>query len=96
MTVEIYIPKKMSDHLETGRIIRWLVREGEKVKRGQVLFEIERDNAVGGVEAPADGYAQVYPEAWLVAQAVLEQKTPDFRHCSKATGVGRVSDWESM
>ena len=69
MTVEIYIPKKMSDHLETDRIIRWLVKEGDMVKRGQVLFEVERDNAVCGVEAPAEGYAQVYPEAWRRIQA---------------------------
>jgi pyruvate dehydrogenase E2 component (dihydrolipoamide acetyltransferase) len=54
MTAEVYIPK-MSDHMETGKIIRWLVKEGEMVRRGQVLFEIETDKAVGEVEAPADG-----------------------------------------
>jgi pyruvate dehydrogenase E2 component (dihydrolipoamide acetyltransferase) len=57
MSVEVYIPK-MSDHMETGRIIRWLVKEGETVQRGQVLFEIETDKAVGEVEAPAAGVLQ--------------------------------------
>jgi pyruvate dehydrogenase E2 component (dihydrolipoamide acetyltransferase) len=57
MAVEVYLPK-MSDHMQAGKIIRWLVKEGELVKRGQVLFEIETDKAVGEVEAPADGTLQ--------------------------------------
>lgn len=54
MAHEIYIPK-MSDHMETGRVVRWLVKEGEAVKRGQILLEIETDKAVGEIEAPGDG-----------------------------------------
>lgn len=54
MAAEIYLPK-MSDHMEEGTIIRWLVKEGETVARGQVLLEIETDKAIGEIEAPADG-----------------------------------------
>jgi pyruvate dehydrogenase E2 component (dihydrolipoamide acetyltransferase) len=54
MPIEIYLPK-MSDHMESGTITRWLVKAGEPVRRGQVLLEIETDKAVGEIEAPADG-----------------------------------------
>lgn len=54
MASEIYLPK-MSDHMEQGTILRWLVKEGEAVQRGQVLAEIETDKATGEIEAPADG-----------------------------------------
>jgi pyruvate dehydrogenase E2 component (dihydrolipoamide acetyltransferase) len=54
MAVEVYIPK-MSDHMESGTILRWLVEEGQAVQSGQVLFELETDKAVGEVTAPATG-----------------------------------------
>ncbi len=54
MPTEIYIPK-MSDHMERGTIIRWLVKDGERVQKGQVLLEMETDKAVGEIEAPDTG-----------------------------------------
>jgi pyruvate/2-oxoglutarate dehydrogenase complex dihydrolipoamide acyltransferase (E2) component len=54
MPVEVYIPK-MSDHMERGTILRWLVREGEPVEKGQILLEVETDKAVGEIEAPDSG-----------------------------------------
>lgn len=54
MVHEIYMPK-MSDHMETGHIVRWLVKEGDVVQRGQIVLELETDKAVGEIEAPADG-----------------------------------------
>ncbi len=54
MPVEIYLPK-MSDHMESGRIIRWLSKEGETVEQGQPIVEIETDKASGELEAPASG-----------------------------------------
>lgn len=38
-----------------SRIVRWNVQEGETVNRGDVLFEIETDKAVMGVESYAKG-----------------------------------------
>jgi pyruvate dehydrogenase E2 component (dihydrolipoamide acetyltransferase) len=46
---------KMSDHMEEGKLIRWLVAEGTQVAVRQPILEIETDKAVGEVEAPADG-----------------------------------------
>ncbi len=54
MAVEIFI-HKMSDHMETAKIIRWLVQEGEHVEEHQVLMEVETDKAVAELESPASG-----------------------------------------
>jgi pyruvate dehydrogenase E2 component (dihydrolipoamide acetyltransferase) len=40
---------------ETGLIVRWLKAEGEAVKKGESLLEIETDKATVEIEAPADG-----------------------------------------
>ncbi len=57
MALEVYLPK-MSDHMETGRIVRWCFKEGDAVERGQILLELETDKAVGEVEAPGSGILQ--------------------------------------
>ena len=40
---------------DTGKIVSWLKAEGEKVRAGEMLLEIETDKAVAEIEAPADG-----------------------------------------
>ncbi|WP_376796584.1 2-oxo acid dehydrogenase subunit E2 [Thermogemmatispora sp.] len=40
---------------ETGKVLRWLKREGEPVKQGEPLAEIETDKATVELEAPATG-----------------------------------------
>src|SRR5712671_3296138 len=40
---------------ETGRLIAWRKKEGDRVTKGEPLIEIETDKAVMEVEAPADG-----------------------------------------
>jgi pyruvate dehydrogenase E2 component (dihydrolipoamide acetyltransferase) len=40
---------------ETGKLIAWRKKEGERVSKGEPLLEIETDKAVVEVEAPADG-----------------------------------------
>jgi len=40
---------------ETGKLIAWLKREGDRVTKGEPLLEIETDKAVMEVEAPSDG-----------------------------------------
>jgi pyruvate dehydrogenase E2 component (dihydrolipoamide acetyltransferase) len=39
----------------TGKLIRWLKREGEQVTKGEPLMEVETDKATVEVEAPATG-----------------------------------------
>jgi pyruvate dehydrogenase E2 component (dihydrolipoamide acetyltransferase) len=40
---------------ETGKLLAWRKREGERVSKGEPLLEIETDKAVVEVEAPGDG-----------------------------------------
>jgi pyruvate dehydrogenase E2 component (dihydrolipoamide acetyltransferase) len=54
MPVEVFMPK-MSDHMEVGEVIRWLVKEGEQVQQGQVIMEVMTDKVVADLEAPASG-----------------------------------------
>ena len=57
MAVEFFMPK-MSDHMESGRILHWFFKEGDAVELGQPLLEIETDKATGELEAPASGTLQ--------------------------------------
>ena len=40
---------------ETGKLVSWKKKEGEKVAKGDMLLEVETDKAVVEVEAQADG-----------------------------------------
>lgn len=44
MAIELTMPK-LSDTMEEGKIIKWLVKEGDSVASGDVLAEIETDKA---------------------------------------------------
>jgi dihydrolipoamide dehydrogenase len=54
MAVEVFMPK-MSDHMENGEIIRWLVKEGDPVEEQQIIMELMTDKVVAELEAPASG-----------------------------------------
>jgi len=41
---------------ETGKFLAWRKKEGEAVKKGEPLLEIETDKAVVEIEAPGDGF----------------------------------------
>ncbi len=40
---------------ETGKLVSWLKKDGEQVKKGEMLLEVETDKAVVEIEAQADG-----------------------------------------
>jgi pyruvate dehydrogenase E2 component (dihydrolipoamide acetyltransferase) len=40
---------------ETGKLVSWMKKEGEPVKKGEMLLEVETDKAVVEVEAQGDG-----------------------------------------
>src|SRR3954467_2963416 len=46
---------RLSDSMEEGTILKWLVEEGGEVKRGAPLVEIETDKANMTYEADTDG-----------------------------------------
>jgi len=55
---EVVMPR-LSDTMEEGTILRWLVRDGEPVRRGQELVEIETDKATMTYESDLDGVIEI-------------------------------------
>lgn len=54
MATEVILPKVDMD-MATGKISKWFFGEGDAVKEGDVLFEIETDKAAMEIDAPASG-----------------------------------------
>ena len=54
MPKEILMPA-LAAGMEEGHLVRWLKKEGEAVKRGDLLAEIETDKAVMEMEAEDEG-----------------------------------------
>src|SRR6516165_12640427 len=54
MAVSVVMPA-LEMAQETGKLLAWLKKEGEPVKKGEPLLEIETDKVTVEVEAPADG-----------------------------------------
>src|ERR687885_2654798 len=54
MATDVTMPR-LSDSMEEGTILKWLVDEGGEVKRGEPLVEIETDKANMTYEADTSG-----------------------------------------
>lgn len=54
MPLEVILPRVDMD-MATGKISKWHVKDGEKVAKGALLFEIETDKAAMEIDSPADG-----------------------------------------
>jgi pyruvate dehydrogenase E2 component (dihydrolipoamide acetyltransferase) len=54
MAVSVVMPA-LEMAQETGKLVSWLKQEGEPVRKGEMLLEVETDKAVVEVEAAADG-----------------------------------------
>jgi pyruvate dehydrogenase E2 component (dihydrolipoamide acetyltransferase) len=67
MPINILMPA-LSPTMEKGNLARWLKKEGDKVKSGDVLAEIETDKATMEVEAIDDG---------ILAKIVVPDGTAD-------------------
>lgn len=52
---EIFMMPKLGMDMEVGLIGRWLKAEGDTVKKGEILAEIETDKALVEVESTCDG-----------------------------------------
>jgi pyruvate dehydrogenase E2 component (dihydrolipoamide acetyltransferase) len=51
---EVILPR-LGQGMESGTIVRWLKSEGEAVKKGEPLFELDTDKVTQEVEAEASG-----------------------------------------
>ena len=57
MSVEILMPA-LSPTMTEGNLTKWLVKEGQQVKAGDVIAEIETDKATMEVEAVDEGFIE--------------------------------------
>jgi pyruvate dehydrogenase E2 component (dihydrolipoamide acetyltransferase) len=67
MPINILMPA-LSPTMEKGNLAKWLKKEGDKVKSGDVIAEIETDKATMEVEAVDEG---------TLARIVVPEGTPD-------------------
>ena len=54
MTATVTMPA-LSPTMTEGKLAKWLVKEGDEIRSGDVIAEIETDKAVMEVEALDDG-----------------------------------------
>src|SRR5262249_41653599 len=54
MTTEILMPQ-LSPTMEAGKLAKWHVKEGDEVRSGDIIAEIETDKATMEVEAVDEG-----------------------------------------
>jgi len=54
MAIEVVLPM-LGITVEKGRILKWHKKEGERVLKGEILFEVETEKVVTEVESPATG-----------------------------------------
>src|SRR5689334_24055558 len=67
MATEIKLPR-LGQGMESGTIVKWLKAEGDKVKKGEPLYELDTDKVTQEVEAEASGV--------LLKIAVAEGEVP--------------------
>ena len=58
---EVNMPK-LSDTMEEGTVLEWKRQDGDSIKKGEVLAEIESDKASFEIEADADGVLSIVVE----------------------------------
>ena len=67
MATEIKLPR-LGQGMESGTIVKWLKSEGERVEKGEPLYELDTDKVTQEVEADASGV--------LLKIAVAEGEVP--------------------
>src|SRR5919204_1067088 len=54
MATEIKLPR-LGQGMESGTIVKWLKSEGDRVEKGEPLYELDTDKVTQEVEAEASG-----------------------------------------
>jgi len=93
MAVSVVMPA-LEMAQETGKVVSWLKQEGEPVRKGEILLEVETDKAVVEVEAAGDGIlaavtataGDVVPVGRTIAWLVQPGETPPTASSDLATG----------
>ena len=45
----------LSPTMKTGKVVNWVKNEGDKIAKGDIIFEVETDKALLEIESPAAG-----------------------------------------
>jgi pyruvate/2-oxoglutarate dehydrogenase complex dihydrolipoamide acyltransferase (E2) component len=61
MTTKVVLPK-LGMAMSEGLLSEWLVKDGEQVEEGQVIYSIENDKSIQEIEAPATGTIKLIAE----------------------------------
>ena len=57
MARDIKLPQ-LGQTMEEGTVVSVLIKEGDEIRKGDVIFEIETDKATLEMESPAEGYVK--------------------------------------
>jgi pyruvate dehydrogenase E2 component (dihydrolipoyllysine-residue acetyltransferase) len=98
MAVSVVMPA-LEMAQESGKLVSWLKREGEEVRKGEMLLEVETDKAVVEVEAASDGIlagitahpGDVIPVGHTIAWLVQPGESPPVSNPAHAVS-GRRTD----
>ena len=55
MDKKIFEMPKLTEDMEAGRIVAWLIEPGESFKKGQDIIEVETDKVISVLQAVEDG-----------------------------------------
>jgi pyruvate dehydrogenase E2 component (dihydrolipoamide acetyltransferase) len=83
MATEIKLPR-LGQGMESGTIVKWLKSEGERVEKGEPLYELDTDKVTQEVEADASGV--------LLKIAVQEGEVPVGRTVAVIGEEGETAD----
>ena len=91
---EVIRMPKMSDTMEEGVIAAWLVKEGDSIKSGDILAEVETDKATMELESYEDGvllYIGVKEQEAVPVDgviAIIGEKGEDYKALLESNGAG--------
>lgn len=99
MAVSVVMPA-LEMAQETGKLVRWLKNEGQRVSKGDMLIEVETDKAVVEIEAQADGLlggivakeGDVVPVGQTIAWLLQEGERPPVSSQTEPAQTGRRMD----
>lgn len=57
--VEVKLPQ-LAETMEEGTIVKYLVKLGDEVKKGDCIYELETDKAAMEIESPAAGFVKAF------------------------------------
>src|SRR3982751_1611307 len=96
MPAEITMPQ-LSDTMTEGTVVKWLKKEGDKVKAAEIVVEIETDKATMEYETPAAGTlaaiiaqeGQKVPVGTVIALVATSKENPaDVKKQAGGAGAG--------